>query len=57
MQNRRLSVRMISEDVGVSVGSVDTILTDDLKLHKIWTKIVPKIFSNDQWNAALTCSE
>ena len=25
MQNRRLSVRTISEDVGVSVGSVDTI--------------------------------
>ena len=48
MQNRRLSVRTISEDVGVSVGSVDTILTVDLKIHKIWTKIVPKIFSKDQ---------
>ena len=38
LQDRRLSVRMISEVVGVSVGTVDTILTEDLQLHKICAK-------------------
>ena len=35
LKDRRLSVRMISEAVGISVGTVDTILTNDLKLHKV----------------------
>ena len=37
MQNRRLSV-----------GTVDTILTEDLKLHKICANFVAKILSKDQ---------
>ena len=31
-------MRMISKVVGVSVGTVDSILTEDLKLHKICAK-------------------
>ena len=34
MQDRRISVRMVSEVVGISIGTVDTILPKDLKLHK-----------------------
>jgi len=30
-----MSVTMISEAVGSSISIVDTILTDDLKLHKV----------------------
>ena len=37
MEDRRMSVRMISEAVGISIGSVDTILAEDLKLHKVCT--------------------
>ena len=33
MQDCRISVRMISEAVGVSIGTVETVLTEDLKLH------------------------
>ena len=47
MHDHRLSVR-IYEVVGVSVDTVDTILTVDLKLHKICAKFVPKILSKDQ---------
>ena len=47
LKNCRLSVRMISEDVGISVGTVDTILTNDLKLHKVSAKFVSKILSRD----------
>ena len=35
MQDRRMSVRMISEAVGISIGTVDSILTEDMKLHKV----------------------
>ena len=50
MQDRRMSVRMISEAVGIRIGTVNTILTKDLKLHKVCAKFVPKILSeNNQW--------
>ena len=48
MHNHRMSVRMIFEVVNISVGTVDTILTEDLKLHKVCAKFVPKILSDDQ---------
>ena len=46
MQDRRMSVRMISEAVGISIGTVDSILTEDMKLHKVcpveeWSVVVP----------------
>ena len=41
MQGRRMSVRMISEAVGIGIGTVDTILTEDLKLHKV-CQVYPK---------------
>ena len=34
VQDRRMSVRIISEVVGISIGTVDTILTEDLKLQQ-----------------------
>ena len=50
VQDRRMSVRMISEAVGISIGTIDTFLTEDLKLHKVCAKFVPKILSeNNQW--------
>ena len=42
MQDRRISVRMISKAVGISIGTVKTVLTEDLKLHKVCAKFVPK---------------
>jgi len=35
LKDRRMSMRMIYEAVGISVGTVDTILTDDLKPYKV----------------------
>ena len=48
MQDRRISVRMISKAVGISIGTVKTVLTEDLKLHKVCAKFVTKIPSDDQ---------
>ena len=55
LKDRRSSVRMISEAVGISVGTVDTILTNDLKLHKVCAKFVPKILSRDQRQFRVEC--
>ena len=54
MQDRRTFVRMVSEAVGISIGTVDTILIEDLKLYKVCARFEPKILSDDQkqfvWN-------
>jgi len=34
MEERRLTVKQIAANAGVSVGSVDTILHDDLKMQE-----------------------
>ena len=48
MQDCQISARMISEAVGISIGTVETVLTGDLKLYKVCAKFVPKILSDDQ---------
>ena len=55
LKDRRSSVRIISKAVGISVGTVDTILTNDLKLHKVCAKCVPKILSRDQRQFDVKC--
>ena len=53
MQDRRMSVRMISEAVGIGIGTVDTILTEDLKINKVCAKFsqrsYPRTKDSDQW--------
>ena len=35
-------MKIISEAVGISIRIVDTIMIEDLKLHKVCAKFVPK---------------
>src|SRR5213080_3141671 len=46
--NRRLTVREIAEDIGLSFGSVQSILTEDLGMRRVSAKFVPKLLSSDQ---------
>ena len=48
MQDRRLTVRELADEVGVSIGSVHTILTADLGLIRVSTKFVPKLLTMEQ---------
>jgi len=41
MEHRRLTVKQIAANAGISVGSVDTILHDDLKMRKVSARLVP----------------
>jgi len=46
--NRRLKVREIADDCGITVGSCDAILTDDPHMKRVCVKFVPRLLTDDQ---------
>ena len=46
--DRRLTVRMISDELSLNRESVRKILLHDLGMRKVYAKMVPKILSEDQ---------
>ena len=46
--DRRLTIRMISDELSLNRESMRTILLHDLGMRKVCVKMVPKIFSKDQ---------
>ena len=48
LSDRRLTVRMIAEDLGLVKSSVRTILTEHLEMKKVCAKIVPKLLTPEQ---------
>jgi hypothetical protein len=46
MEDRRLTVRQTAANAGISVGSVDTILHDDLKLRKYSARWVLRMLTD-----------
>ena len=46
--DRRLTVRMIAEQVGIDRQTVWEIITEELRMRKICAKMVPKLLSDDQ---------
>lgn len=42
LENRRLTIRDLADEVGISVGSVNTILKDVLHLKRVKSRLVPK---------------
>ena len=42
MENRRITIREVTEDVGISVGSCHAIFSDILGLKRVAAKFVPK---------------
>ena len=45
---RRLTVRELAEECGISVGSCHHILTEELKMHRVAAKFVPHLMTSDQ---------
>ena len=43
MQDRRVTVRELAEEVGISTSSVHSILTDNLVLRRVPAKLVPQL--------------
>jgi predicted transcriptional regulator len=46
--DRRLSIRMIAEELNVDEETVRQILTENLKMKKVCAKMVPENLSEDQ---------
>ena len=46
--NRRPTVRELAEECGISVGSCHHILTEELKMHRVAAKFVPRLMTSDQ---------
>ena len=46
--NRRLRVREIADDCGISMGSCDAILTCDLHMKRACAKFMPSLLTDDQ---------
>jgi len=57
MSDRRLTTRMISEELGISKESVQTILKEDLKMRKLCAKIVPKLLTPEQKQRRVACCQ
>lgn len=56
--NRRLTIREISEDLSISYGSVQSILTDNLQMRRVSAKFVPRILTEEQKeNRVSVCTE
>ena len=48
LEDRRLTVQEIVAEVGISTGSVRSILTEDLNLRRVSAKFVPKLLMEQQ---------
>ncbi|EZA61815.1 hypothetical protein X777_09869 [Ooceraea biroi] len=53
--DRRITTRMITEKLGISNGSVQTILKEDLNMRKLCTKIFPKVLTDEQKQRRVDC--
>ena len=57
MQDRRITVWELADEVGVSIGSVHTILTADLVLRRVSAKFMPKLLTMEQKHLRLEIAQ
>ena len=43
--DRRLTVRLISNELGLNRNSIWQIITEDLRMRKVWAKMIPHLGS------------
>jgi hypothetical protein len=48
LDNRRITIRELSEGLELSLGLVQSILTEDLGMKRVSAKIVPKLLTVEQ---------
>ena len=57
MENRRITIREVAKDVGISFGSYHAIFLDILGLKRVAAKFVPKLLNFDQKTRRMTIAE
>ena len=56
-QNRRMTVREVTEEVGICKSSCHLILTDKLKMRHVAAKFVPRLLTDAQKENRVTVSQ
>ncbi|PNF40629.1 hypothetical protein B7P43_G05903 [Cryptotermes secundus] len=56
MEDRRLAIREVADEVGISRGSANTILTEDLGMRRVAAKFCPSCFRRSSNNSILRVS-
>jgi len=56
-ENRRLTIREVSEEVRICKSSCNTILTKKLKMHRVAAKFVPPLLTEEQKQNRVTVSQ
>jgi len=56
-ENHRLTIREVSEEVGICKSSCHTILTEKLKMHRVAAKFVPRLLTEEQKQNRVTVSQ
>jgi hypothetical protein len=57
MSDRRITTGIITDKLGISKSSVQTILKEDLNKQKLCAKIVPKVFTQEQKRHVACCQD
>jgi len=57
LNNRRITIREVAEDVGISVGSCHEIFSDILGMKRVSAKFVPKLLNFDQKSRRMSISQ
>ena len=52
--DRRLTVRMIAEELSINKDTVWSIITENLQMRKVCAKMVPKLLAEDQKQQRVT---
>jgi len=50
--NRRLTVRQVADEVGISIGSCHQIFTEKLQMRRVSAKFMPRLLTDDQSGTA-----
>jgi C4-type Zn-finger protein len=57
MSGRRVTTRIITDNLGISKGSVQTVLKEDLNMRKLCAKVVPKVLTQEQKRQRIACCQ
>ena len=56
-ENRHLTIREVSEEVGICKSSCHTILTEKLKMHRVAAKFVPCLLTEEEKQNRVSVSQ
>ena len=57
LEDRRITVRQLAQDVKISVGSVEKIIHDHLHIRKLSARWIPRLLTPFQKQERVTCSK